>query len=309
MIKTTKEAEIIWQKFIQVGSQARNFKRKAQELIPALAKSKVYLNHGYASLEEAASILAGIGHETTRKILSAYRRTEGLPKLRKTMKTEGYNKIYTALAVKDKLSEEKLVEMVIDLPTKALRKKVRELNNPEEKWQQSIFDESVEVNLGSGSQKINRFSAEVESELEENLKLIKARLEKEKGHALSNQDLLEYFVQKELSENPLPHQEVEEYPKAKTNKTLSQKHKTHLKAQNRGVCQSPNCHEVATESHHTHYQSLKPRNHQDLQSLCRVHHQLAHFETENRLNNQKYTHKSQAQLRIDAKVRKYWKKT
>jgi len=100
-----------------------------------------------------------------------------------------------------------------------------------------------EIDPGSGSQKLNRFSAEVETELEENLNLIKARLEKERGHPLTNQDLLKYFVQKELAEMPLPQPETKEYPRAKTNKTLTPKHKAHLKAQNRGICQAPNCHD------------------------------------------------------------------
>jgi len=62
---------------------------------------------------------------------------------------------------------------------------------------------------------------------------------------------------------------------------------------NRWIYQAPDCHEVATETHHPHYQSLEPGNHQNLQALCHQHHQLAHFENHNSFLGKTTTTKSQ----------------
>jgi hypothetical protein len=287
-----KKTELIWQKFVELGTKSLHYKRKAQELIPKLATSKIYLKHGFSTLEHAASEIAGISPETTRKILSTYKRTEKLPNLRKAMNKVGYSKVATVLRVQNKLQEKELVEMVEDLPTKTLRVKVNEIKNPDQKGQPSLFSEHSSENSGSGSQATPRFSSELSQELQENLNLIKHKLEQEKGHPITNQELLEYFVSKEN----LPEKVQAEYPRK--NKTLTPKHKEQVKAQNRNICQSKNCSKVATEIHHQNYQSLDPRP-TNLKAYCKIHHQLAHYETQN---------KSPEQLKVDQRVRAYWLK-
>lgn len=303
MLKYSKEAEKIWDQFVSLGAKSLHYKRKAQELIPILAESKIYLKYEFPSLEAAASKLAGISHETTRKILDVHRRTASFPELRKAMVKVGYSKVNTVLSVKDKVSEEELVKMVEVLPTEALRKQVSKIKNPEQEGQHSLFEETVLG--GSGYQKSLRFSSEVTDELQQSLNLIKHKLEREKGHPITNQELLEYFVSKEslptkknkqeFSEKPAPQTE---YPRAKTNKTLTPKHKEHVKDQSRGICQHSNCNAVATEIHHQNYQMLDPR-HTNLKAFCKTHHQLAHYNTHN---------KSPEQVQIDKKVQSYWRR-
>jgi hypothetical protein len=296
MLQYSKEAEEIWDQFVALGKQSLHYKRKAQELIPKLATSKIYLKHGFSTLEHAASQLAGIGEETVRKILDAHRRTQDLPELRKAMSKVGYSKVTTVLAVKDTVSEQELVEMVKDLPTEALRKQVSEIKNFKQDGQYSLFDEAISEDLdGSGYQKSPRFSSEVTNELQQSLNLIKHKLEKEKGHPITNQELLEYFVSKEK----LPEKNNTEYPRSKTNRTLTPKHKEYVKSQNNYICQHPNCNQVATEIHHQNYQALNPLP-TNLKAFCKVHHQLAHYETKN---------KTLEQIQIDKKVQKYWLRT
>jgi len=116
---------------------------------------------------------------------------------------------------------------------------------------------------------------------------------------------LKHLIQKtkkssQQSQKIDPPKSTTPYPRAVINKTLTLKHKAHLKQQNNGICQAKNCNQVATEVHHTDYQALNlnnPKKHLNLKALCKVHHQLAHYETQN---------KSQSQRRIDRKVRLYW---
>jgi len=313
MIQVNFQAELIWKDFKKHGSSSLKYKRLAQRLIPELAASKVYLNHGFATLEEAASKIAGISKNTVKKILLTHKNTENLPKLRKTMDKVGYDKISTVLSLKDKEDEKTLIKLVTNLPKAALREKVKELKGKHKvntEKQKGLFEDNKK-NSGyfskpetrEESQETFRVSIEVDVETLQEWNKLKYALEKEKGHAVTQNETLKHLM--ELS-TKIPQQKRPEtpYPRATTNKTLTPKHKAHLKQQNNNICQAQNCNLVATEVHHNDYQALNPNNpkkHENLKVLCKVHHQLEHSPFAENAQN-----KSQFQLKIDQKVRSYW---
>jgi len=319
MIQVNPQAEQVWKDFKKHGASSLKYKRLAQRLIPELAASKVYLNHGFATLEEAASKIAGISKNTVKKILLTHKNTENLPKLRRTMDKVGYDKISTVLSLKEKETENTLIKLVTNLPKAALREKVKELKNKHElhtEKQAELFEDVTknsgyfsELETPEESQKTFRISIDVDAQTLQEWNKLKYALEKEKGHAITQAETLKHLVQQaKKSSQQLPKTNQQNPPtpylRAATNKTLTPKHKAHLKQQNHNICQAKSCNQVATEVHHIDYQALNrenPQKHIHLKALCKVHHQLEHsFLAENTQN------KSKSQLRIDQKVRSYW---
>jgi len=310
-------AEKTWQDFKKLGRMAREYKAKAQVLIPLLAESQIFLKHGYASLEHAANELAGINAATVSKIMSVHKRTENLPALRKTMQTKGYAKVDAVLVLAKKLPDRKLAELSESLPTKTLRQKVQDLKHEfkiENKGQVSLFLGGLDneekfsepKDFSSDYKNPSKFIAESNDDLEQKLNKIKHKLSKEKGHFVTNKDLLEYLVGLEENKNPrtASKPQKQEYPRANKNKTLTKKHKEHVKAQNNNICSHPNCNKVATEIHHNDYQSLNQNNpdrHRNIIPLCKLHHQIQHSKFA-----PSYRKKSPEQIQIDGKVQKFW---
>jgi len=281
--------EEVWQEFAQFGTKSLDYKRKAALLIPILARSRVYLRHGFATLTEAASVTAGINGDTVNRILTVHKRTVKRFKLRAQIAKVGYNKVYMVLSLLDVVPEKELVRMVSELTKEAIAQRVKDIKRE--------FQISAKLDeTGSGS---CRFSSRISDSLQQELNKIKYNLEKEVGNPLRNEDVLKYLVslakEKEKSKEVLP----EKYERASKNITLTLKHKEHEKAKNNGICTYPGCNEVATEIHHTQYQALRSGRHTNLRALCKTHHQIAHFERRN---------KSKEQIKVDKKVQKFWRK-
>jgi len=302
MIKIDEKSEKIWEEFKRLGKISLSNKRLAQKLIPALYESKIYQKHGFATLIETASKLAGIGGETVRRIVSTHNRTENLPKLREAMQKFGYDKVYTVLGLMNFESEEKLAKMVAILPKEALREKVRELRyrhkhisrvgksfvgngvvggygfqDQEKLWSRFIDEDQLHT---------FRISIKADARTMQDWNRIKAKLEKKVGHPLTQRAVLKYLIfqvsLKSLEEVVAATKRkaikytTQDYERAKTNKTLTAKHKSYIKQLNHGICQVKGCNRVATEIHHPKYQALNPNNHQNLRALCKIHHQLEH---------------------------------
>jgi len=282
--------EEIWQEFISLGSSSLDYKRRAALLIPALNKSRVYSRHGFATLTEAASVMAGINGDTVSRILVVHKRTLKCPALRAQIKVVGYNKVYMVLSLLDFVPEEELVRMVSVLSKEAIAQRVRDI-----KKELKLPEELVVP--GSGS---SRFSSRISDSLRQELNKIKYALEKEAGNPVKNSDVLEYLVSLVEKNEDLGFSASREYERAKKNKTLTLKHKEHEKAKSNEICVYPGCNNVATEIHHSDYRSLhSSAKHIKLKALCKVHHQLAHFNREN---------KSKEQIVVDEKVQKFWRR-
>jgi len=316
MIQVNPQAEQVWKDFKKHGASSLKYKRLAQRLIPELAASKVYLNHGFATLEEAASKIAGISKNTVKKILLTHKNTKSLPKLRRTMDKVGYDKISTVLSLKEKESENTLIKLVTNLPKAALREKVKELKHKHKlhtEKQKGLFEDTIknsgyfsEPEIPEESQKTFRISIDVDAQTLQEWNKLKYAFEKEKGHAITQAEALKHLIQqaKQKLQDVPQEKHIAPYPRAAINKTLTLKHKAHLKQQNHNICQAKNCNQVATEVHHNDYQALNPNNpqkHLNLKAFCKVHHQLEHSTFAENAQN-----KSQVHQRIDQKVRSYW---
>jgi len=285
-MNTTK----IYEKFKYYGGLSLKYKRKAVELLPLIAKHKIHHKHNFATVTEFAAKLAGISPETTRKILSTYRRTENLPKLRKKIKTVGYTKVVTVLPLTKTEKEETLVKMVDSLPIKALRQQVKD------------------IKTGSLSQKPKqKFTVEMNNEMQQNLNKFKKQLEKEKQRPVTNQEILQHLLNKVAK----PEEPTE--PPRPNNKTLTPKHKKNLKHKHKGICAFPNCNKAIDHFHHTNRKALNPKP-QNIVPLCKEHHQIAHTGTipnEHEPPNHWWislNHKQNPKkAKIDAKTRSYWR--
>ncbi len=234
----------------ECGAKARKWTKKFAELLPKVYKRKLWKKHGFYSVEHFAAELAGMNHETTKKILGLHRRLEDKPKLKAEIVNEGWAKVRVAAAIP--VSEEKQVQLVKSLSKRAL---------------QQYAKTAKQEGAGSLSEPV-RLSFTVKPEVELRLRKFRQKLEKERKEAIGLGEALEELLK--LTEEP---EKKTQKSKGTTGRNPSAQKKR--EADNNGQCSFPGCNKPHTCYHHPDRYAVT-QNHNRIVALCDEHHQLAH---------------------------------
>jgi len=234
----------------ECGAKARKWTKKFAELLPKVYKRKLWKKHGFYSVEHFAAELAGMNHETTKKILGLHRRLEDKPKLKAEIVNEGWAKVRVAAAIP--VSEEKQVQLVKTLPKRAL---------------QQYAKTAKQEGAGSLSEPV-RLSFTVKPEVELRLRKFRQKLEKERKESIGLGEALEELLK--LTEEP---EKKTQKSKGTTGRNPSAQKKR--ETNNNGQCSFPGCNKPHTCYHHPDRYAAT-QNHDRIVALCHEHHQLAH---------------------------------
>lgn len=287
------------------GLRAKQWMRKFEGLLPEIYKRKLYKRRGFASIHEFSAKLAGMSHEKADKILRLSSQLEDKPTLKALLESGGasYCKIEKVAYIATPETEAAWAEKVLNVPQPALELCVQEArkNNREEVTLQSNFPPDKNTN------EFSTISFKINTELEYELRLLKQKLEKEKGEALGFAEVLQellkayksasqkqaqkqaYKQAQKQAQKPEPKRIIQLCPnciKEKANEVaewtitkrpipMAVKHL--VAAKQNGKCAFPNCEKPPEIFHHIRRFSLNKNHDPDyIVHLCTSHEQLAH---------------------------------
>jgi len=259
----------IWNLGLTYGKNARNWKKKFVALLPEISKRGLLKEHGFASIFEYAAKVGGVGRKTVEYVFQVQKHIEDKPNLKETLPKVGVHKMRAIATMATKENQKDLAEKVQTMSKPALELYAREKRAPK-----------IETPPG-GKMKVLSFSVDEDVELE-------LRKLKEKGETFND-------VMKKLLAN-MPKKKAVNPRKVKESKSRpvpAQKRREAL-AKTNGKCSVPSCNKPATEIHHKNPWAIF-RKHDELEPLCKGHHELAH-QSNNAIDKKFRTYKMQASM-------------
>lgn len=286
----------LYKKCQEYGLNAKVWLRKFEALLPEVMRRGLYKKRGFASIHEFAGKLAGMSHEKVNTVLRVAGHLEDKPALRALFEEGkvGYSKIQKVLSVVTSENEAQWAEKVVTLPQPALEVYVREhgeINRVQSVLQNASQPEKVE-------QEWSTISFKVKPEMEFELRIIKQKLEKGRGQALSFGEVLQELI-KNYNE-PQTHK-IPENSEAVMDKTLETEHLELKQCTNefaefgivtrhmpvavqrfvmdrqKGYCAWIGCNKPPEIFHHTRRYALQKNHDPDfIVHLCEVHERIAH---------------------------------
>lgn len=295
----------------EYGLRAKQWMRKFEGLLPEIYKRKLYKRRGFASIHEFSAKLAGMSHEKVDKILRLATHLENKPALKALLESgaASYCKIEKVAYVATPETEAAWAEKVLTVPQPALELCVQEArkNNRLEVTPQSNFlSEKV-------TDKFSTISFKIGTELEYELRLLKQKLEKERGEALGFAEVLQELLkaykstaQTQKTESKRIIQLCPNCIKEKANevkKPIPMAVQHLVTARQKEKCAFPNCKNPPEIFHHTRRFALNKTHDPDyIVHLCTPHERLAHaglIENEEKAPSE---WRIQAKFKIDEKV-------
>lgn len=309
----------------EYGANARLWIRKFAGLLPEVYRRHLYKRRGYGSIYEFAAKLAGMNHDTVDKILRLSERLSDKPILHEQLENGevGWSKIekvaYVATPATDNMWAEKtktLTQPALEEFVRQYRKSSNDVN--------SRLEVTLKSELGNQcttTQEWSRISFPISPEVEFQLKLLKERLEKEKGIALTLNEVLKELLKGyhktndekvietkfvKVCENCIREKEQvrENYAMTIERNIPSEVQKVIIARSNR-QCEFRGCNKPAKIYHHTRRFALVRGHDPDyIIWLCKTHEQLAHAG----LIENEEEHPAQWRIRImpDQTSPKFW---
>ncbi len=219
---TTLTDSALYKRAQNFGLLARQWLRKFEGLLPEIARRKLYKRRGCASIQEFAAKLAGMSHEKTDKILRLSEVLADKPTLKALLESGavGYAKLERVAYISTPETDAMWAEKVINLPKVALELCVQEArrinrvevtpgrNSQPEKMTLEFAGNSIAgvgagtaasetksaEMLGLAAKSFNILSIKVSAELEFELRLLKQKLEKQRGEALGFAEVLQELL-------------------------------------------------------------------------------------------------------------------
>lgn len=317
-IESLSDSEL-YQKCKDFGLQTRIWRRKFAGLLPEVAKRELHKKRGFSSIYEFAGKLSGMSHETTGKILRIAIKVEDKPALKNLLISgdQGWSKIEKVAWIATKETDGKWAEKVKNMPQQALEVFVQEFRNNQESGQNSTTDnnftlkskdaEHLENMASEGYKQYNEdkwptLSFAVNPEVEFELRLLKQKIEKDKGEAITWSEFMEEVVNKcknkikskTINKNSIAHlnSEIDTTIKTTNNSEINDKQNFKNKSLTRNIpiqikrevlrkynrkCAYPNCNIPPDIFHHTERFALDPTHGvNSIVPICKKHERLAH---------------------------------
>lgn len=263
--------------FVRLGRERNKITYKLLALLPKIYESQVFEQEGYANIYDYAAKIAGLSPGVVKKVLKIENKLKGMPHLQKTVETQGIHKVGIVAGLATKENEEELADKVENMSKAALQEYSKEnRGNVTVKWQVELDKEMMHMFL------------KLKKQLGKNLnnkeclrKILECML-----NGSADQEKVNHLKQEEdqgqekdnpkrkqkLSPNPSPRQFI--IPGEKVN-GITRYIPVKVKRQLGDKCTYPCCHRPAEVIHHPQRFS-EEANHNNLKSLCKLHHEFAH---------------------------------
>jgi len=232
--------------------------------IPEVFKRRLYRKYGFGSIHEFGAKVGGLSHRVVNDAIYVHEKTKDKPELQKQIIKQGLNKVRVVMNIATPGSDKEWAEKVNRMTKAALETHVRDKKfTPGSKLEEgssaqlSLDDEQNSLfGTTSGPSTLDYmssrdpFAVNLDPKVIQQLQILKANMKK--GTTWND-------VFRELLKNR----------KQKKQRARG------LKAKCESICEKPSCNKPAIEIHHKNHWAIT-KKHENLESLCRPHHELEH---------------------------------
>ncbi len=247
---TNKE---IHHRFRGLGRDHRRIVNELVAMLPEISERGIFREHGCTSIYEYAGKYGGLSYSVVQKALWVEEKLVEAPKLREAVKEVGVHKVALFATLATKENDEALADKVRNMSKPALQELSKELRGNAVKKVSVELDPEMQFLLN----KLKR-----ELGIEDDLEALKIILRKFRNSIPGDEKIPRERTARELQAGA-----ETRYIPAQQKREAIQKTK--------GKCAYPNCSKPYEHLHHSDY-FAHSRDHQNLQPLCRSHHEFMH---------------------------------
>ncbi len=263
-----------YEKFRNIGKIILIKRKEFVAMIPRIYKNNIYKKKGFASIYECAAKVGGISGAVVEEAIRVDEKLKELPKLRALMPEVGLSKLRRVADIANKKTEKQWVAKVQKMSKTALETHISDIKNSMPGHRKLIEPENPIYD-----KEFQDFTAKLDPDIILKLKIIKQKM----GNGATWNDVFTKLV-----DLPLPKPQKNPKLSNSESRQASAKERRDALTVTNGKCSVPGCNRPAEEIHHSKPWSIF-RKHDELEPLCRPHHELAH----------------QSESIIDRKFRKY----
>ncbi len=261
----------------EYGTHARVWRRRFAGLLPEVLRRELYRRRGYASIYEFAFKLAGMSTSSVDKVLHLAEKLEDKPVLREQLVSgeQGWSKIEKVAFIATPETDKVWAERVEKMSVHALEAFVQ-VERSADSTHVSKEDNKFRP------QQWGQMNFPVSPEIEKQLRLMKYRLEQEKGITLTYNEVMEILMKGNSTENAKVVVQVCPECAARRAETASGRAipalvRRLVLAQYQGLCGFPKCARPGASLHHTRRFSLnQSHDPRYIVPLCKSHERLVH---------------------------------
>jgi hypothetical protein len=203
---TNKE---LYARCLELSGMIKTYRNQFIALLPEVQRRRLFLEYGMHSVYEFAAKLAGLSHNTVRRVLKLESELADKPVLKKLFAQGaiGWSKIEVATKIVDNLGHEKVERILPSLSVSALRTLARDLKNdvvglPSQNDKMCFeltgelsgsFDEKVEC---TKSDFLENFTVKLRPHTLAQLRVLKQQLEKQSGYPLTWEQAMSSMIAK-----------------------------------------------------------------------------------------------------------------
>jgi hypothetical protein len=280
---TNKE---LFTRCLELSSKIKKYRNQFISLLPEVAVRELYLEHGMHSIYEFSAKLAGLSHDTVRKVLKLNSDLDSKPILKeKFISGEvGWSKLAVVAKIATPINEKSLAQKVETMSHASLELMVKESFSAESDGAVA-FDRQEES--------LETFPVKLHTKTMNKLRVLKQQLEKESKHPLAWEDALNLMIKKLEKSVAKTHAKSTPAKKEPTRYIPASK-KREVLAVTSQLCAK--CNRPAEHLHHQVPYSIS-KNHESLIPLCKAHHDLVHHKTQDYVDRQ-YQQQKRLALRL-----------
>lgn len=276
----------------EYGLNARVWRRRFAGLLPEVLRRELHRRRGHSSIYEFAFKLAGMSSASVDKILHLAEKLEDKPALREQLESgsQGWSKIEKVAYIATPETDKEWAEKVEKMTQPALAAYVEAKRHSPEFKNVGSFTAGGEFGNKFRTEQWGSMSFPVSPEIEKNLRMMKYKLEKEKGITLTYNEVLQILLGGgangggEVGSLAAPQVVIQVCPQCVARRAAEVKGRAItvgirriLQAKYSGFCAFPACARPATSLHHTKRFSLENGHDADsIVPLCKSHERLVH---------------------------------
>ena len=235
----------IHKQFVKLGRERNLITYKLLALLPKIFESKIYREHGCATIEEYAGKFAGLSPGVVKKALKLDEKLEDKPCLQAAIETQGVHKVAIVANLATPETDEVFADKVQHMSTSALQELSRDVRGKKEK---------------------------IKIELDEEMEFMFLKLKKQLGIS-SNKEALRQILKTQQKPQIVTKNTAEKRDNSK--KPCSRHVPVAKKRQAGDHCSFPGCNKPAEIFHHRE-RFADNKSHDSVVALCREHHEYAH---------------------------------
>lgn len=279
---TNKE---LYTRCLELSSKIKKYRNQFISLLPEVAARELYLEHGMHSIYEFAAKLAGLSHDTVRKVLKLNSDLALNPILKeKFISGEvGWSKLAVVAKIATPINEKSLAQKVETMSHASLELMVKESFS---------LESDGAVAFDRHEESLETFPVKLHTKTMNKLRVLKQQLEKESKHPLAWEDALNLMIQK--LENSAAKTPTKSDTKKELTRYIPASKKREVLSNTQQLCAK--CNRPAEHLHHQVPYSIS-KNHESLTPLCKAHHDLVHH-SRNNIVNLKYQQQKRLALRL-----------